>query len=786
MSSKVLRYIGYGAAGVLGIAAVGAVYIVYTFDPNTLKPLISDFVRKEKQRELKFDGDIQLSFWPSVGVALPKVSLSEHNSAHTFVSVDHAKLSLALMPLLKQQYIISSIEASGVRATLIRHADGTLNIDDLLAKPKEPTPPIQLQIGKINLRDSSILVDDRQWKKRSELKGITLKTGEVTPKLARGVNLTLQLQQNEPKANGSFLLGGDFDFDGDMGLYAARKLLFGFTGQMGPASKLAFELKGDARYSQKADQAEIRDLQLEASGDLPQARDFKLAISANANLQPGKKSFSVDGVSLIAGARLAQGQLDGKLSAPKLQFAEKQLSGEAISLNSTLNGTERKLNADLHITGFSGGQQQLLARQGKLTLAAEQGGDKLQLKLDSPLQLNLHTLLAQLSALHLQGSLASPRLKPGSVAFDLRGNASVSPKQLQLALAGQLDQSKVKTSLNIADLAKPHYQLAADVDQLLLDRYLAGTSAKPGTADSKPAVPFVLDLSPLQGLSASAKIRLGSLQQGQIKLANVDATIEAGGGRVQMAPLNLDLFGGHLAASGSATTSKQPALQLQHTLSNVDIGQLLKTLAKYEQLEGRGTVASSLTAQGGSLEQLTRTLNGKASIQMRDGAMRGINIGARLREAKSMLSQLKGQQTVQRNNAEKTDFSELGGSLNIVNGVIRNDDLSAKSPLLRLAGNGMVDLPASKIDYLLKASLVASSKGQDGRELMELKALTVPVRLHGPLTAPGYTLDYGSLLLDNTRELEQKTRQKLEQGSQRLEEKTQQKLQHQLNKLFGK
>lgn len=786
MSSKVLRYIGYGAAGVLGIAAVGAVYIVYTFDPNTLKPLISDFVRKEKQRELKFDGDIQLSFWPSVGVTLPKVSLSEHNSAHTFVSVDHAKLSLALMPLLKQQYIISSIEASGVRATLIRHADGTLNIDDLLAKPKEPTPPIQLQIGKINLRDSSILVDDRQWKKRSELKGITLKTGEVTPKLARGVNLTLQLQQNEPKANGSFLLGGDFDFDGDMGLYAARKLLFGFTGQMGPASKLAFELKGDARYSQKADQAEIRDLQLEASGDLPQARDFKLAISANANLQPGKKSFSVDGVSLIAGARLAQGQLDGKLSAPKLQFAEKQLSGEAISLNSTLNGAERKLNADLHITGFSGGQQQLLARQGKLTLAAEQGGDKLQLKLDSPLQLNLHTLLAQLSALHLQGSLASPRLKPGSVAFDLRGNASVSPKQLQLALAGLLDQSKVKTSLNIADLAKPHYQLAADVDQLLLDRYLAGTSAKPGTADSKPAVPFVLDLSPLQGLSASAKIRLGSLQQGQIKLANVDATIEAGGGRVQMAPLNLDLFGGHLAASGSATTSKQPALQLQHTLSNVDIGQLLKTLAKYEQLEGRGTVASSLTAQGGSLEQLTRTLNGKASIQMRDGAMRGINIGARLREAKNMLSQLKGQQTVQRNNAEKTDFSELGGSLNIVNGVIRNDDLSAKSPLLRLAGNGMVDLPASKIDYLLKASLVASSKGQDGRELMELKALTVPVRLHGPLAAPGYTLDYGSLLLDNTRELEQKTRQKLEQGSQRLEEKAQQKLQHQLNKLFGK
>ena len=785
MSSKVLRYIGYGAAGVLGIAVVGAVYIAYTFDPNSLKPLISDFVRKEKQRELKFDGDIQLSFWPSVGVALPKVSLSEHNAAQTFVAVDHAKLSLALLPLLKQQYIISSIEASGVRATLIRNADGTLNIDDLLAKPKEPSPPIQLQIGKINLRDSSIVVDDRQWKKRSELNGITLKTGEVTPKMARGVNLTLQLQQSEPKANGSFLLGGDFDFDGDMGLYAVRKLLFGFSGQAGPASKLEFELKGDARYSQKVDQAEIRNLQLEATGDLPQARDFTLALNANANLQPGKKSFALDGVMLNARAKLAQGQFDGKLSAPKLQFAAQQVSGEAISLNGNLHGTERKLNADLQIAGFSGGQQQLLARQSLLTLVAEQGADKLQLKLDSPLQLNLQTLLAQLSALHLQGTLASPKLKPGSVAFDLRGNASASPQQVQMALAGQLDQSKVKTSLNIADLAKRHYQVAAEADQLLLDRYLASAPAKP-VADSKPGAPFALDLSPLQGLSASARVRVGNLQQGPIRLSNVDATIEAGGGRVQVAPLNLDLFGGHLAASGSATTSKQPALQLQHTLSNVDIGQLLKTFAKYEQLEGRGTVASSLTAQGGNVDQLMRTLNGKANIQMRDGAMRGINIGAKLREAKNMLTQLKGQQTHTANANEKTDFSELSGSVNISNGVLRNDDLTAKSPLLRLAGYGSVDLPASKIDYLLKASLVASSKGQDGRDLVELKALTVPVRLQGPLSAPGYTLDYSSMLLDNTKALEQKTKQKLEQGSQQLEQKAQQQLQNQLNKLFGK
>lgn len=785
MSNKVLRYIGFGAAGVLSIAAVGAVYIAYTFDPNSLKPLISDFVRKEKQRELTFDGDIQLSFWPSVGVTLPKVRLSEHNAAQTFVSVDHAKLSLALMPLLQQQYIISSIEASGVHATLIRNPDGTLNIDDLLAKPKDPTPPIQLQIGKINLRDSSIVVDDKQWKKRSELKGITLKTGEVTPKQARGVNLTLQLQQAEPKANGSLLLGGDFDFDGDMGLYAARKLLFGFSGQMGPATKLDFELSGDGRYSQKVDQAEIRNLKLEAAGDMPQARDFKLSLTANANLQPDKRQFAADGIKLDTSATLAQGKLESKISAPRLQFGGEQVSGDAITLKGSLLAPQRKLDVDAKISDFSGKRQQLAAKQLQLDLAAEQASDKLQLKFNSPLQLDLQSLLMQLSALHLQGTVTSPQLKPGSVAFDLRGNASASPKQAQLALAGQLDKSRVKTSLTIADLNRPFYQVLAEADQLLLDRYLATAPAK-ASAPEKGAPAAPIDLSPLQNLAGSAQVKVGMLQHGQLKLSNLSARLEAGNARLQLAPLSVDLFGGHLDATGSATASKQPAFQLQHKLTNVDIGLLLKTLAKYEQLEGRGTVESTLRAQGATIEQLTRTLNGKAGIQMRDGALRGINIGAKLREAKNLLAQFKGQQTQVANPNEKTDFSELNGTLQIKDGVVHNNDLQAKSPLLRLAGDGTVDLPGRKIDYQVKASLVATSKGQGGRDTMELKALTVPVRIHGPLATPGFTLDYANLLLDNTKELQQKAQKAVEQGEQKLQEKAQQQINKQLNRLFGK
>lgn len=794
--SSLLRYLGFGAAGVVGVAGIGAAYIALTFDPNSLKPLISDFVRQEKQRELKFDGDIQLSFWPSIGVTLPKVTLSEHQSQQTFLAVDHAKLSLAVMPLLQQRYVIDSIEASGVRAALVRKADGSLNIADLLQKPKQPTPPIQLQIGKISVDNSQLLFDDQQLQQRTQLKAVTLKTGEVTTRQARGVNLTLQLEQSQPKAQGNLLLAGDFDFDADLGLYAAHRLSFGFAGSAGPANRLALQLNGNARYSQKSDRAEIKGAELTVDGDLPQVKGLKLKFNANADVEPGKRALAADTITLEASGTLPQGALEAKLAAPKLQFGGERVSGDDVTMTARLAGTGRNLQADARLSGFAGQRQQLNAKLLSLKLAATQAGDTLQLNLGSPLQVDLQQLAAQLPQLRLTGSLASPKLKPGSVAFDLNGSAGASSKALQLALAGKLDQSQVKTQLVIADLAQPRYQFAVDIDQLLLDRYLAA-AAPPAAGQPAPtkaaAKPAAIDLSGLAGLSAKGKLSVGKLKQGELQLANLRADLDAGAGRLQLAPLNVDLFGGHLEAKLAATASAQPTFQVDNKLSNVDVGQLLKTVARYDQLEGRGNVDATLQAQGGSVDQLIRSLNGKARLQLTDGALRGINIGAKLREAKSMMAQFSGQKVEKASSSEKTDFSELTATLLAQNGVLRNDDLSAKSPLLRLAGQGTVDLPGKQIDYLLKASVVGTSVGQGGRELADLKGVTLPVRIKGPLATPAYALDINSMLSESTKArleeqkaaLQQQAKQQVEQGKQQLQQKAQDQLQNQLQKLFG-
>jgi AsmA protein len=80
--------------------------------------------------------------------------------------------------------------------------------------------------------------------------------------------------------------------------------------------------------------------------------------------------------------------------------------------------------------------------------------------------------------------------------------------------------------------------------------------------------------------------------------------------------------------------------------------------------------------------------------------------------------------------AEQTDFSELAGTLTFSKGVGRNEDLTMASPLLRVSGEGKVDLRRTNIDYGLTVSLVDSIEGQGATS--RAQGVAVPVRIKGP------------------------------------------------------
>ena len=137
-------------------------------------------------------------------------------------------------------------------------------------------------------------------------------------------------------------------------------------------------------------------------------------------------------------------------------------------------------------------------------------------------------------------------------------------------------------------------------------------------------------------------------------------------------------------------------------------------------------------------------MSGTAALQLRDGAIKGINLAKALRQAKAALS-LKQDAAQRASQTEKTDFSELSASFRIAQGVAHNNDLELKSPFLRLGGEGAIDIGRSRIDYLARANVIAAPKGQDAGDMALLKGLTVPVKLSGPFEAVDWSIQWSAV-----------------------------------------
>lgn len=346
---------------------------------------------------------------------------------------------------------------------------------------------------------------------------------------------------------------------------------------------------------------------------------------------------------------------------------------------------------------------------------------------------------------------------PGeSFAFD-NLNLKVTGKE-ETNLKGRIALVKSKTTFDL------------DIDRLNLDA-LTPPEKKPAasaekSADkpaAKPAADAPVDLSGLKDLNADGRLQIGALQAGGLKLGDMKLEVKAAGGHLH-APHSARLYEGTLAGTLDAYADNRVALK--QDMNGVAIGPLLRDVAQQDKLEGKGNLSLDVNAAGKSRNAMKRSLGGTAKVDLRDGALKGIDIAAMLQKARSMLGRQEAQAQA---SAERTDFSSMTASFNIKNGVAQNDDLDVKAPVFRMTGAGKIDVGNSTLDYTTKASLVATTKGQGGAGADQLAGLTVPVRLSGPFDDMKYDVNYGAVATDLAKsKAGEKLKEKLEErlGSQ--------------------
>lgn len=719
--NKIAKYSLYSVGSVVALIAGSAFYITATFDANSLKPRLEAWVKAEKQRNLKFNGPINLSLFPKPGLTLTDVDLSERNADALFAHVSDARVSMQLWPLLSKKIIIDEVDVQGATINVVKNKSGQYNFADLTETKKQtetkalpdmltdsesssgaPAADANFHLSQFNIAKSSVKYSDQQSGQQVTLKDLSLFGDTITAQSAGHIDFSSRLQSAAPAL--------------------------------------------DLQINTKLDQVKL---------------DKKTG------------QLLLDGLYNVLDGKLDKESFKLTLTVPKLNVTANSASAETISLSAVLNGAARKVDANFKLEGISGDLQQINARALKLAMNASQADQAIKLTVNSPVSVKLETQAINLAQLAIQGDLTSGEMK--SVPIDLSGklNAELKAQHVSTVMKGALEHNPLDFSADVKGFKNPAIRFALKAPMLDLNRYI--TKDKPATANSgqdnaakSGSRAAKVDLSGLSGLTIDGQIDIGQLKYAALDAKAVSLMFNTKNGLLSVPALSLKAFGGDIAASGSATTTASPRISVKPDIAGVDIYALLKQFAGFEKIEGRATMNGSLAMQGGDTSALKNSLTGNLNTRITDGAWRGINIAKTIREAKAALSGLKGgEQTVAANNVEKTDFTELTASVLFNQGVATNKDLTMKSPLLRVSGEGDVNLRTDNINYLLKAALVNTSKGQEGADRDKLHGVTVPIRIKGPTSAPKYSLDLTAALKENAgaklEEKKQEVQQKLEQ-----------------------
>jgi AsmA protein len=730
---KALKWILGIAGGLVLLAIVAIAIVAATLDPNQYKPQIVDLVKQKTGRTLAMDGKIGLSFFPRIGAEVERVALSGPKGQGTFAKVEEARVAVALLPLLSKQVIVDKVVLTGLAVDLVRYKDGRTNFDDLTGadarpeekpgqKPAPAGPPLAIDVGGIALKNATIGWRDEGDGTDVQLTAVDLETGRIASGVPGKLKLAAKVDGKQPQVRMQVNLATGYVLDFASGAVA----LSGFD----------LKTEGDAPG--------VAGLDARAKGE-------------KLDLDPAAKRFDLSGIELAAKSKDG---LDAKFAIPRLALAPDRAESKAISGTVKLARPGQTVDAKLALSALEAKGKTIQFSRFDVDLDAKTGELAVQGKLGTPVTLNLEASQVSLPGIAGDVTLSGPDIPGKTLRAAVKGGARAdwAKQNANAELAAKVDESNIQAKLAVAHWTTPAINFDVVADRLNVDRYLPKEgAAKPPAGGGAPApagggggAEKPIDLGPLKTLNATGSVKIGALQVQNIKADNVNVGLKAAGGRLDVSPMTASLYQGTLAGS-AAVNANNNSFAVKQQLAGVSVGPLLRDAANKDILEGRGNVVLDVTTAGQTPTALKKGLNGTASLALRDGAIKGVDVAGLLRQAKAIL----GSKTAveqQAKGGQRTDFTELTASFVIKNGVAHNDDLQAKSPLVRLAGAGIINIGEGTMDYTAKASLVGTSTGQGGKDAADVRGITAPVKISGPFDNLKYSVDVAALATDAAKD----------------------------------
>ena len=143
--------------GLLVLVVAGIGVILATVDPNDHKDWA---IQKAQEQgwELALNGDLSLSFWPSIAIDLPPTQLSSV-TAQQSIQFEDARVSLAVMPLITEQRAEVStliLDRPIIRWDLYAPLPGSTTETESPAQTSTDSSPLAIAIGGLQITQADI------------------------------------------------------------------------------------------------------------------------------------------------------------------------------------------------------------------------------------------------------------------------------------------------------------------------------------------------------------------------------------------------------------------------------------------------------------------------------------------------------------------------------------------------------------------------------------------------------------------------------------------------------
>lgn len=318
--------------------------------------------------------------------------------------------------------------------------------------------------------------------------------------------------------------------------------------------------------------------------------------------------------------------------------------------------------------------------------------------------------------------------------FTLRAKTNMVGSNIALSAVNlDLDGNIAEGVLSYSATGRRTWQGTLAVDALDLTPYVSSARLVTSSTRDWDRMPIVLD--GLAGFDLDLRLSAARVTIGDAKLERTAVAANLRGGRLALTIGESQAYKGVIMGSlvlGAAPAGAEFKAELQ--LSDVDLDSCLSQLFGIRRLEGKGNLSLAIDAAGGSIMEMTRTLNGSAKVTGRQGALTGINLEQLLRRLERR--PLSGSGDLR---SGRTPYDRLDVKLSVTQGAVTVEDAGIEGPTVKLGMAGIGSVPSRELDLQGTASLVALAA--EGTPAFEL-----PFVIQGSWDDPSMRLDAQSLI----------------------------------------